>query len=119
MNKKAPSSKRLPIVIAAIASVLLLASLKLPLWHMRLEAPQYREQEALKIATESFVQRGHFPELFAASAVFCPRKGATNMWGAHDDEWLVSFDLLGLDNPPTSSCRVNCRTRETEWVPSF
>jgi hypothetical protein len=40
----------LPIVMAGVAALLLLASLRLPLWHMRLEAPQYRDEEALKIA---------------------------------------------------------------------
>jgi hypothetical protein len=40
----------LPVVLAAGAAVLLLVSLRLPLWHMRLEAPQYRDEEALKIA---------------------------------------------------------------------
>jgi len=42
--------RSLPIALAALASLLLLASLRLPLWHMRLEAPQYRDEEALKIA---------------------------------------------------------------------
>jgi hypothetical protein len=42
--------RNLPIVFAAVAAVSLLASLRLPLWHMRLEAPQYRDEEALKIA---------------------------------------------------------------------
>jgi hypothetical protein len=40
----------LPIVMAGLAELLLVVSLRLPLWHMRLEAPQYRDQEALKIA---------------------------------------------------------------------
>jgi hypothetical protein len=42
--------RSLPIVLASAAALLLLASLRLPLWHMRLEAPQYRDEEALKIA---------------------------------------------------------------------
>jgi copper chaperone NosL len=42
--------RSLPILMAGVAALLLLASLQLPLWHMRLEAPQYREEEALKIA---------------------------------------------------------------------
>jgi hypothetical protein len=40
----------MPIALATIAAILLLASLRQPLWHMRLEAPQYKEEEALKIA---------------------------------------------------------------------
>ncbi|HTL16832.1 MAG TPA: hypothetical protein VL793_06320, partial [Patescibacteria group bacterium] len=37
-------------VLTIAASVLLLLSLKLPLWRMHLEAPQYRDEEALNIA---------------------------------------------------------------------
>src|SRR5215813_995446 len=53
MNKASfPSTlkRTLPIAFTAAAALLLLASLRLPLWHMRLEAPQYRNEEALKIA---------------------------------------------------------------------
>jgi copper chaperone NosL len=42
--------RSLSIVMAGVAAFLLLASLRLPLWQMRLEAPQYRDEEALKIA---------------------------------------------------------------------
>jgi hypothetical protein len=70
LNKKNPnsrlqasSSKTVPILIAAIASVLLLASLRLPLWHMRLEAPQYRDEEALKIAVHPNAMKGDLREL--------------------------------------------------------
>ena len=42
--------RSLPIIMAGLASLLLIASVRLPLWHMRLEAPQYRDEEALKIA---------------------------------------------------------------------
>jgi hypothetical protein len=51
------------VVTALIASVLLLASLKLPLWHMRLEAPQYRDEEALKIAVHPNEMKGDLREL--------------------------------------------------------
>lgn len=37
------------IAAAVVAGGLLVASLRLPLWHMRMEAPQYRDQEALKV----------------------------------------------------------------------
>ena len=37
------------IGLAFAAASLLVASLKLPLWHMRMEAPQYREEEALRV----------------------------------------------------------------------
>jgi copper chaperone NosL len=42
--------RTLPIALTGLAALLLIASLRLPLWHMRLEAPQYRDEEALKIA---------------------------------------------------------------------
>src|SRR5215831_16537642 len=55
LRKAAPMNKQalhrsLPIALALVAALLLIASLRLPLWHMRLEAPQYRDEEALKIA---------------------------------------------------------------------
>jgi len=53
MNKTPVRStlrQALPVAFAAAAALLLLGSLRLPLWHMRLEAPQYRNEEALKIA---------------------------------------------------------------------
>jgi copper chaperone NosL len=49
MNSQA-LKRSLPIIMAGLAALLLIASLRLPLWHMRLEAPQYRDEEALKIA---------------------------------------------------------------------
>jgi copper chaperone NosL len=59
MNK----SRLFPLVLAALASALLLVSLKLPLWQMRLEAPQYREQEALHIAVHPNALQGDLREL--------------------------------------------------------
>src|SRR5262245_14086506 len=52
-----------PIVFATAAAALLLASLKLPLWQMRLEAPQYRDQEALHVAVHPNSLRGDLKEL--------------------------------------------------------
>ena len=49
--------------LAAIAAGLLLFSLKLPLWQMRLEAPQYKDEEALKIAVHANAFRGDLREL--------------------------------------------------------
>lgn len=37
------------LIMALAAGALLLASLRLPLWHMRMEAPQYRGKEALRV----------------------------------------------------------------------
>jgi hypothetical protein len=42
--------RSLPFAMSGLAAILLIVSLRLPLWHMRLEAPQYRDEEALKIA---------------------------------------------------------------------
>jgi len=55
--------RKLPVLLAILASVLLLVSLKLPLWQMRLEAPQYRDQEALHIAVHPNSLRGDLGEL--------------------------------------------------------
>lgn len=51
------------LVLVLTASGLLLASLKLPLWQMRLEAPQYRDKEALHIAVHPNALRGDLKEL--------------------------------------------------------
>ena len=57
------SCRMLPLALATVAAVLLLLSLKLPLWQMRLEAPQYRDKEALKIAVYPNSYRGDLGEL--------------------------------------------------------
>jgi hypothetical protein len=49
--------------LAMLASILLLISLKLPLWRMHLEAPQYRDKEALKIAVLPDRFQGDLKEL--------------------------------------------------------
>jgi hypothetical protein len=41
--------RALPVGLAILAATLLVTSERLPLWHMRLEAPQYRDEEALKV----------------------------------------------------------------------
>ena len=53
----------LPFALTAVASMLLLVSLRLPLWQMRLESPQYRDQEALRIAVHPDSLRGDIREL--------------------------------------------------------
>jgi hypothetical protein len=45
------------------AAVLLLVSVKFPLWQMRLEAPQYRGEEALRISVHPNALRGDLREL--------------------------------------------------------
>jgi hypothetical protein len=61
MNKCSRSI--LPVPLAALASILLLVALKLPLWEMRLDAPQYRDQEALRVAVHPNALRGDIKEL--------------------------------------------------------
>jgi copper chaperone NosL len=56
-------SRMLPFVLSAVASILLLVSLRLPLWQMRLESPQYRDQEALRIAVHPDSLCGDLREL--------------------------------------------------------
>jgi hypothetical protein len=51
------------ILPASIAAVLLLGSLRLPLWHMRMEAPQYRGREALKVLVFPGALRGNLSEI--------------------------------------------------------
>lgn len=56
-------SRAISLSLALSASVLLLFSLNLPLWQMRLEAPQYRGAEALHIAVHPNALRGDLREL--------------------------------------------------------
>jgi copper chaperone NosL len=46
-----------------IAAALFIVSLKLPLWQMRLEAPQYRGEEALHVAVHPNALHGDLKEL--------------------------------------------------------
>jgi hypothetical protein len=63
-QKSAERNGRLfSVGLAIISSALLLASLKLPLWQMRLEAPQYRDQEALNVAVHPNAFRGDLREI--------------------------------------------------------
>lgn len=55
--------RAMPVILTALAAVLLLLSLKLPLWQMRLEAPQYHDQEALHVAVYPDSFRGDLREL--------------------------------------------------------
>lgn len=57
------SNRIVSISLVVIAAVLLLVSLKLPLWQMRLEAPQYRAEEALHVAVHPNALRGDIKEL--------------------------------------------------------
>lgn len=43
------SRRFLAALLAIVAAGLFLASLRLPLWHLKMEAPQYQDKEALKV----------------------------------------------------------------------
>jgi hypothetical protein len=59
-----PHSRRIVgFSLVVIAAALFFISLKLPLWQMRLEAPQYRAEEALQIAVHPNALRGDIREL--------------------------------------------------------
>ena len=51
------------VILLLVAAALLIGSLKLPLWHIRLEAPQYRGEEALRIAVLPNAMRGDLKEI--------------------------------------------------------
>lgn len=53
----------LAIALALVAGGLLVASLRLPLWHMRMEAPQYRGSEALKVVVRPGSLSGDLNEI--------------------------------------------------------
>lgn len=50
-------------VLAAASAALLLVSLKLPLWHLRMEAPQYKDEEALKVQVTPYALQGDLREI--------------------------------------------------------
>ena len=51
------------LLLALLAGGLLVASLKFPLWHICMEAPQYREQEALRVEVLPGSMRGNLSEI--------------------------------------------------------
>jgi copper chaperone NosL len=53
----------LGLVLATLAAGLLTASLKLPLWQMRMEAPQYRDEEALRVTIYPNAMTGDLGEI--------------------------------------------------------
>jgi copper chaperone NosL len=55
--------RKLPIGLALAAATLLICSLRLPLWQLRMEAPQYRDEEALKVAVYPGNLRGDLNEI--------------------------------------------------------
>src|SRR5215470_2435957 len=88
-RKEAPMSNQvlkrsLPIMMAGLAALLLVTSLRLPLWHMRLEAPQYRDEEALKIAVFPNRYGGDMREISVLNQYI----------GVHVPRTLPQFDWL-------------------------
>jgi copper chaperone NosL len=63
VNSVKTINRLLTASLAAVSAVLLLLSLKYPLWQMRLEAPQYRDQEALNITVHPGALGGDLREL--------------------------------------------------------
>ncbi len=57
------STRIIPLVLALAAAALLAVSVKLPLWHLRMEAPQYRGEEALKVLVYPGALRGDLNEI--------------------------------------------------------
>jgi hypothetical protein len=55
--------KKLSIGISVVAAVLLAVSLTQPLWQMRMEAPQYRDEEALEVRVYPGAMRGDLQEI--------------------------------------------------------
>jgi copper chaperone NosL len=53
----------LGLALAVIAAGLFAASLKLPLWQMRMEAPQYRDNEALRVTIYPNAMTGDLREI--------------------------------------------------------
>jgi hypothetical protein len=79
-------ARALPFVLATISAALLLTSLRLPLWHMRLEAPQYQGEEALKVTVFPNKYDGAMREI-----------GVLNQYiGVHVPARLPQFDWLPL-----------------------
>ena len=86
----------LSIWLAVAAAGLLAASLKLPLWHLRMEAPQYRDEEALRVHVFAGSMRGDLREI----TVLNQYVGVHIPEGLPQSKWLptalVSVALLGV-----------------------
>lgn len=81
MNKAV--RKYLPLVCAVAAVGLLAASLKFPLWQMRMEAPQYRDNEALRVTVYPNRMAGDLREIVVLNqyiGVHIPETLPQNRW---------------------------------------
>ena len=63
ISRAGSPDRTIAVLLTVIAAGFILASLRLPLWQMRLEAPQYRGEEALRIAVHPNALRGDLREL--------------------------------------------------------
>jgi hypothetical protein len=69
--------------LALGAAGLLLVALKLPLWHLRMEAPQYRDDEALRVTVYPGSMRGDLREIVVLNqyiGVHIPETLPQNRW---------------------------------------
>jgi hypothetical protein len=84
------------IGLALIAAGFLVASLKFPLWQMRMESPQYREEEAIKVAVYPGALRGDLKEIETLNqyiGVHVPRELPQCRWLPRA---LIAAGTLGL-----------------------
>ena len=72
------------VAIVAVAATLLALSLKLPLWQMRMEAPQYKDDEALEVVVFPGEMRGDLTEITVLNQYI----------GVHVPETLPQFAWL-------------------------
>jgi len=120
MNNIAPTespgrglSRALPVLLAMLASALLLVSLKLPLWQMRLEAPQYRDQEALHVAVHPNSLRGDLKELSVLDRYIGVHVPPT----LSQFEWLPGLLIAGaVSGLGASFLRISARRRALVFV---
>ena len=71
------------IILSAIAAVLMLASLRMPVWQMHMEAPQYQDEEALNVKVYPNALRGDMDELKVLNnyiGVHVPEELPQNRW---------------------------------------
>jgi len=81
MNNARRSILVLALAIAAAGCLAL--SVKLPLWHLRMEAPQYREEEALRVNVYAGAMKGDLREITVLNqyiGVHIPRVLPQSKW---------------------------------------
>jgi copper chaperone NosL len=94
MNKRV--SAYLQVAFVVLAAGLLLAGLRFPLWQMRMESPQYRDEEAINVAVYPGALRGDLNEIDTLNqyiGVHVPRLLPQFQWLP---EALITTAALGL-----------------------